>query len=176
MMVTMALFSLKRKFLATLLKIANYLCVVSYYNIAMEIEKKLNCLLRGFEVVATPEECVRQAVIHHLIHDCGYPLESLVIEKALNQLPGVAQNQEIPNRRIDLAVYVPKKDQLKALLLIECKGVPLNKSFLRQLFGYNHYVKALFTALVNQDELKVHYVDERCIRRFPTYAEVLSLV
>jgi len=43
---------------------------------------RLRCEVRNKEVAATPEECVRQRVLHWLIRDKGWAREDLRVEKS----------------------------------------------------------------------------------------------
>lgn len=115
----------------------------------------LFCPVRNCLVSDLPEERVRQALIQEMTLRLGYPVKSLALEKNLNQLPHLQSNPiSLPKRRADLIVFA--KDlhpqyPFYPLLLIECKAVPLTDKVLRQLVGYNHFVKAYFIAAVNQN-------------------------
>ncbi len=113
----------------------------------------LFCPLRQAWVAALPEERVRQALIHDLTQRLGYPLGNVALEKSLSQLPHLATTANLPKRRADLIIFA--KDihphfSLYPLLLIECKSVPLNAKTLRQLVGYNQFVRAPFISAINQ--------------------------
>ncbi len=88
----------------------------------------------------SPEEFVRQHVLHYLVHTCKYPASSMAIEKAL-QL-----NDTI--KRFDIVVY---SKQLQPFLVIECKApyIPLEQSVLEQALRYNLVLKAPFVMITN---------------------------
>lgn len=115
---------------------------------------ELFCLMRQESVADTPEERVRQRLLHHLIHKLHFPKSGIVVERALNQLPHI-EAADIPDRRADILCYL----QGKPLLLIECKAAPLNDVAMRQLIGYNHYVQAFFICLANAAETKLGWYD-----------------
>ncbi len=81
------------------------------YRLQIKSEKNKNYvfdLIRKKYVVLTPEEWVRQHIIHHLIA-LGYPLGLMSVERKL------------PNstRRYDLVVYNRNSE---ASLIVECKS------------------------------------------------------
>jgi hypothetical protein len=115
-------------------------------------------------VVAHPEEIVRQAVLHYMVHQLEFPAELMAIEKSLKELSCSATHP--PDRRADIVVF-RKSHSLFPLLLIECKAGLCSESAFEQLLGYNHYVRAPFVALIGKDEMKV----ADCQKGFP---ELLS--
>jgi Type I restriction enzyme R protein N terminus (HSDR_N) len=109
--------------------------------------------LRRKWVKATPEEVVRQRLIRWMVEELGFPSHLMAIEKELAQLPHL-QNlplAQIPKRRLDLLVFSPK--DLSPLLMIECKATTLSSKSIRQLIGYNYFVKASFICLANHHEV-----------------------
>ena len=97
-------------------------------------------MIRKKEVVLTPEEWVRQHLIHHLIFDLGYPRSLVKVESGLqvNQL----------KKRSDVVVF---DRAAKALLLAECKSwkVPVNQKAFDQIFIYNKEIKAPYLLITN---------------------------
>jgi hypothetical protein len=127
-----------------------------------------------------PEEKVRHKLIHMMIDELGYPPSLLVVEKALSQLPHLAQyDKKLPDRRVDLLAYGKKGAALVPLLLVECKAVPLNDRVVNQVLGYNHYIHAYFIAIANDDEVRTGWFDDQkreyCfIAKIPLYQELLA--
>lgn len=120
--------------------------------------ESLFCPLRQIWVSALPEEKIRQAIIQQMIHHLGYPSTLLAVEKNLNQLPHLqgVNNNSLPQRRADLLVFAKNlhpHHPFYPLLLVECKSILLNQKTLRQLIGYNQFIKAHFIAAANQDSL-----------------------
>lgn len=79
-------------------------------------------------VVLTPEEWVRQHVVHYLSEDKGYPTSLIAVER------GLSVNGR--NKRFDVLTF---DNQGKPFLLVECKSpeVALNKAVFEQIAIYN---------------------------------------
>lgn len=109
------------------------------------------CHLRKVQVMATPEERVRQNCLNLMLHKLGYPSTCLLIEKSIEDLPHL-QGKELPkiNRRLDLLVY----SLGKPLLLIECKRNTVNQKTIEQIMGYNYFVGAPFIALASPNVMR----------------------
>lgn len=102
-------------------------------------EKEIFDIVRRQYVALTPEEWVRQNLIHTLLL-YGYSRTRIQVERGLKQ----RQNQ----RRADVIAY----DELgKPFLLVECKAstVPLDEATFTQAFAYNQQVKAPYIGLTN---------------------------
>ena len=97
-----------------------------------------------------PEEVVRQKLLETMQNDLGFPREMLSVERSLNSMPHLA-GQKVPDRRFDIVCFRKVKDQVFPLLLVECKAIPISKLALEQVIGYNHFAKAPFIAVANQD-------------------------
>ncbi|WP_347158616.1 type I restriction enzyme HsdR N-terminal domain-containing protein [Pontibacter chitinilyticus] len=102
-------------------------------------------VLRKKYVVLTPEEWVRQHVVHYLISHLHYPKSLISIER------GTSYNKL--QKRTDLCVY---NSEGKPHLLIECKAayVPVTQEVLKQVSVYNQTLKAKYVAITNG---KQHY-------------------
>ena len=101
--------------------------------------------LRRKHVVLTPEEWVRQHVVHYLINHLGYPRGLLALER------GLRYNQR--QKRTDLLALNPNG---RPLLLVECKApaVAIDGTVARQATTYNHTIGAPLLLLTNG---LVHY-------------------
>lgn len=118
---------------------------------------KLYDPVRCIWVSATPEEIVRQRLLYVMIHQLGYPKEFLAIEKQLSELPGCIKRQNSPKRRFDILCYDKCTEELKPLLLIECKeGTPDEKAK-RQVIGYNYFIGAPFVAVAGPSIIELIY-------------------
>lgn len=86
------------------------------------------CVVRKKTLVLTPEEWVRQHVIHYLISDRKVPLGLIASEQ------GISIHKL--NRRCDVVIY--GRDQ-RAKLLVECKApeITLSAHTLHQIAHYN---------------------------------------
>ncbi|MCB1084841.1 MAG: type I restriction enzyme HsdR N-terminal domain-containing protein [Chlamydiia bacterium] len=98
-------------------------------------------------VEALPEERVRQALLTRLIQDLGYPMETLMVEKEMREVPHI-QGKDLPSRRLDILCLASQS--LPSLLLIECKAIPLKEAMLAQVRGYNAFIGAPVICLANQ--------------------------
>lgn len=114
-------------------------------------------IVRKKYILLTPEEWVRQHVIHYLIEHKKVGLGLISVEKGLkyNNL----------QKRYDIKVY---NNELKLLLLVECKAptIPLtNETFLQSL-TYAQDEKPRFIMLSNgvqhvfYDSLEKKFVDD----------------
>lgn len=109
----------------------------------------LQCQIRCKPVAATPEEVVRQSVIHEMIHQLSFPKSLIVLEKDLSSLTDKSAPAEL-KRRFDIVVFFKDRQEgsLKPLLIVECKAVDFDEKALSQLLGYNHFLNAPFFAVV----------------------------
>ncbi|MDR3623678.1 MAG: type I restriction enzyme HsdR N-terminal domain-containing protein [Chlamydiales bacterium] len=114
--------------------------------------------IRQERVAATPEEIVRQKLIHHLVNELFFPKELIAVEKAIATLAYLTleERRSAPKRRIDLLCFaknIHPNHNVYPLLLVECKAIALNVTMKRQLIGYNYYVKAPYVLLAGSSEL-----------------------
>ncbi len=105
-------------------------------------------IVRKDYYLLTPEEWVRQHVIHYLIKEKNYSPLLISVEKQLD-INGL-------KRRFDIVVFDKK---LKPYLLIECKApqIPIDQKTFDQANRYNWLLKAPYLLLTNG--LK-HYICE----------------
>lgn len=145
--------------------------------------EQLLCFLRKCWIQSTPEERVRQALIDELIHQKSFPASHLAVEIHLSQLPHLKGRFDLPNRRADLIVFSLDKNscfELKPLLLIECKAHTINALTMRQLWGYNYFVKAPFVAAVGGNKIQLewqhlHTLQLLKLSHIPSYEELINL-
>ncbi len=97
--------------------------------------------VRKKHVLLTPEEWVRQHIIHHLL-ELGYPASLIAIER------GIEVNGT--QKRFDVVMY--DRDS-KPLIIVECKAQnePINQQVVMQIAGYNLTLKAKYFWLTNGD-------------------------
>jgi hypothetical protein len=105
-------------------------------------------IIRKKYIVLTPEEWVRQHVIHHLIQDYKYPKSLFRIEGSLtfNKL----------QKRSDILI---RDREGKPWMLVECKapGIRLSQKAFNQIAVYNMTIGAKFLLVTNG---MVHYCFE----------------
>lgn len=91
-------------------------------------------------LLLTPEEWVRQHLIHYLIQQKKFPVSLISIEKEiiLNDL----------KKRYDIVIY---NKQLKPVLVIECKApyIELDTAVVEQALRYNLIIKANYLMISN---------------------------
>ncbi|OGX88529.1 type I restriction enzyme HsdR N-terminal domain-containing protein [Hymenobacter glacialis] len=127
--------------------------------------------LRRKHVVLTPEEWVRQHVVHYLADHLGYPRGLLALER------GLRYNQRY--KRTDLLALDAEG---RPLLLVECKApsVAIDAAVARQATTYNQTIGAPLLLLTNG---LVHYcwrVDfatrtNQRLEEIPAYAAAMQL-
>jgi len=142
----------------------------------METIKVRNCedrqevldIVRGRYVALTPEEWVRQQVIHHLHFVLGYPLELMQVEGAIT-LNGMT-------RRCDIVIY---DRNTHPVMIVECKKatVPLTQKVLDQVCRYNLVLKVPYLVITNgKQQICCHLnVTDKCLNylsKLPSWAEI----
>jgi hypothetical protein len=97
-------------------------------------------IIRKKYVLITPEEWVRQNLLHYLIQQQGYPKGLISVEKEIrvNQL----------RKRYDIVVF--DKERMP-WMLIECKKpeVPITEKTLSQLMRYHQVLQCSYWMLSN---------------------------
>ncbi len=105
-------------------------------------------IIRKKDVALTPEEWVRQQIIHYLINDLKYPPSLFSVEKQIKI--GTLR------KRYDIVIY--QQDQ--PWMIIECKEEKekLDKNVLQQIMAYNSELKVSYLVLTNGQELLVYNI------------------
>lgn len=97
-------------------------------------------LWRKKQILLTPEEWVRQHLLHHLVHDLHYPTERLAVEMQIeiNQL----------KRRCDAVLFDQNGNPQ---LIVECKepNVSLNENVIHQIAQYNAALQTQWLLISN---------------------------
>jgi hypothetical protein len=98
------------------------------------------CVVRRKFLMLTPEEWVRQHIVHYLVYELGYPLGLISLEKGTTY--------QSMSKRTDILIFDLHG---AALLLIECKapGVQLNSETMHQAAQYNHTLMASYVMISN---------------------------
>ena len=117
----------------------------------MEGKIYVHCQIRKKNLVLTPEEWVRQHVIHYLITEIQVPIGLLSSEA------GIRVNKL--DRRCDLLVYNLSK-QVK--ILVECKApeIPINQKVLHQIAQYNATIQANYLWLTNGLDHHIYHINQ----------------
>lgn len=123
---------------------------------------KIYCPLKGKELVATPEERVRQKYIATLVNDYGYDLGQMAQELKVTK-----SSRGTGKARADIVIWKSKKDKddkKAAFIVVECKAenVKIRVEDYYQGFNYASWANAEFFVTTNEKETKFFNVD-------PTY-------
>lgn len=120
-------------------------------------------------VVLTPEEWVRQHVIHSLHEQLGYPLELIQVEGKI-ELNGLT-------KRCDVVVY---NQEVKPRMIVECKKpeVELSQQVVDQICRYNVVLKVPYLYVTNGMEhlvMKACSKGLRCIKALPNWEKLKNV-
>ena len=107
-------------------------------------------IVRRRYVALTPEEWIRQTLIHHLHYEKGYPLELMQVEGTIN-MNGMS-------RRCDIVVY---RKGMEPVMIVECKrpGVPITQKVIDQACRYNTVLEVPLLLLTNGENTVLLKVD-----------------
>lgn len=110
----------------------------------------VRCILRNKELVCTPEEWVRQHLIHYLL--------SLGLSKT-RMASEVTVEYNGMNKRADIVYYDATFDPI---LIVECKApeVKIDDAVLQQAARYNHSLNVEYLLLSNGIEHVIGKIDK----------------
>lgn len=120
--------------------------------------KEENSKLRVFDifrnkfVLLTPEEWVRQQLLHFLINNYDYPQNLIAVEKS------IMVNKQL--RRYDAVIYSKANEPI---MIIECKAptVKLTSSVFDQIISYNQCLDVEYLLITNgMNHYCIHYTSE----------------
>lgn len=130
-------------------------------------KKTIFDIVRKKYVVLTPEEIVRQYLIHYLVHEKDYPKSLIAVEMSLDL--------NRTKKRCDIAVF---KDN-KPMFLVECKApeVRLNQKVFDQIARYNLVLRVPYLLVSNGKsawccKLDLEKGTYEFIGEVPTYTEL----
>lgn len=100
----------------------------------------LTCLIRKKRLVVTPEEIVRQLLLHCLIEEYGYPQNRIRVEMGLKV--------NTMSRRCDILVF---NRHVEPVFLVECKSakVKISQRTFEQIAAYNTTLKVPYLLVSN---------------------------
>ena len=144
-------------------------------------KEQVFCEWRHRWVRLTPEEWVRQQLLHRLVEQFDYPASLIAVEVPLKKLSTVhtasadRKNYQLStNQRCDAVVY---DASLKPLLLIECKAetVPLTQKTLDQAITYNRKLNVPYLILHNGPQTLTVAIDGNSyhLTGLPRYSDLL---
>ncbi len=128
-------------------------------------------------VVASPEELVRQRLLHIMVTQLGFPKELLAIEMQLSEVPHLKGGTNLPKRRADILCFakgIHSEYPLYPLLLIECKEGIAGEDAKEQVLGYNHFVQALYVGIAGEGHTELIY--PQTVPFIPTYSQLMEQV
>ena len=122
--------------------------------------------IRKKYVLLTPEEWVRQHVMHYLVEEKKFPIGLIEIEKQISLFN--------TNKRVDILV---RDKTLSPLLLVECKAVDvaLTQTEINQLARYQITLQAPYCMLTNGIKHVVMKLEEKKVtflQELPVYHEI----
>ena len=128
-------------------------------------KEQIFCEWRHRWVRLTPEEWVRQQLLHRLVEQLDYPASLIAVEQAINV--GEAK------KRCDAVVY---DRQMNPLMVIECKAetVPLTQKTLDQAITYNRKLNVPFLMLHNGVQTICIHGTNHYTSGFPRYTDLLQ--
>jgi hypothetical protein len=125
--------------------------------------KYILCVIRRKWIIMTPEEKVRQFILHQLIHDFNYPQKYISVEKMLkvNDL----------SKRYDIVIY---NQALEPRILIECKAeyIEIKEKTLQQIATYNITLQVPYLMVTNgyvNHRFEIDGNTSKAIDRFPPF-------
>ena len=129
---------------------------------------KIFDIIRKKYVTLTPEEWVRQHLLHFLVNERKFPQTLLSVEKK------VLVNRLF--RRTDVVIY---SSSLKPILIAECKSptVDISQSVFDQTARYNMTLEVLYFVITNGLEIyccRINHEDRsyRFLEEIPDYDEI----
>ncbi len=127
-------------------------------------KEQIFCEWRHRWVRLTPEEWIRQQLLHRMVSEEGYPASLIAVEQAIT-VGDV-------HKRCDAVVY---DSAMHPLMLIECKAetVPLTQKTLDQAITYNRKLNVPYLLLSNGAQTICIDGNNNYSSGFPRYTDLL---
>ena len=127
-------------------------------------KEQIFCEWRRRWVRLTPEEWVRQQLLHRMVNEGAYPASLIAVEQAIT----VGDVR----KRCDAVVY---DSAMQPLVLIECKAetVPLTQKTLDQAITYNRKLNVPYLLLCNGAQTIFVNGNDIYTSGFPRYTDLL---
>lgn len=143
--------------------------ILNFPPVDFRLKKNEKGTLQLFDIIRkkfvdiTPEEWVRQHIVHFLIHHKNVPLSMISLEKQLK-----LNNTK---KRTDIIVF---NSTLKPILMIECKAptIKIDQLTINQAMRYNIKLQVPFIFLSNGLQhifLKLEKDGVKAMEEIPTY-------
>lgn len=115
----------------------------------MDVKQKIFCAVRKAYFIETPEEKVRQNVIHFLYQEQNISYSRMAVERQIGKT----------KKRFDIIIH----DQAtgKPIILIECKreSESLKQSVFDQISRYNHELNVPYLVITNWKDWMAAKID-----------------
>ena len=133
-------------------------------------KEQIFCEWRHRWVRLTPEEWVRQQLLHRLVEQLGYPASLIAVEVPLEIV-----NRKSLNRKFYRADAVVYDNAMRPLMVIECKAetVPLTQKTLDQAITYNRKLNVPWIVLHNGVQTILIYGTTLYPSGLPRYTDLL---
>ena len=127
-------------------------------------KEQIFCEWRHRWVRLTPEEWIRQQLLHRMVNEGAYPASLIAVEQAIT----VGEVR----KRCDAVVY---DSAMQPLMLIECKAetVPLTQKTLDQAIVYNRKLNVPYLLLCNGAQTIFVNGNDIYPSGLPRYADLL---
>ncbi len=127
-------------------------------------KEQIFCEWRHRWVRLTPEEWIRQQLLHRMVNEGAYPASLIAVEQAIT----VGDVR----KRCDAVVY---DNAMQPLMLIECKAetVPLTQKTLDQAITYNRKLNVPYLLLCNGAQTIFVNGNDIYTSGFPRYTDLL---
>jgi hypothetical protein len=134
-------------------------------------KEQIFCEWRRRWVRLTPEEWVRQQLLHYMVEQLDYPASCIAVEVPVEKLSTVNCQLSI-KQRCDAVVY---DKSMRPLMLIECKAetVPLTQKTLDQAVTYNRKLNVPYVLLYNGVQTIFVHGENNYTTGYPRYADLL---
>jgi type I restriction enzyme M protein len=124
---------------------------------SLELQEKrgrlyLTCLISGKERLARPEEIIRQLFLYRLIHEYGYPIDRIALEKP------VQFGSSVHQKAADIVIS-DRDDPLAAYIIVEVKK-PTRHDGVEQLKSYCNAEGSPIGVWTNGGEVAVLHREE----------------
>lgn len=131
-------------------------------------EKYIFDIIRKRYMVLTPEEVVRQLIIHYLIEEKAYPKNKIKVEKGLKV--------NTMDKRCDILIF---DEDFEPILLVECKSakVKVDQKVFEQIGRYNMTYKVPYLLVTNGPITYCSYISQKeksfqFLREIPNYSDL----
>lgn len=146
-------------------------------------KEQIFCEWRHRWVRLTPEEWVRQQLLHGMVEQLDYPASLIAVEVPIEKLASLSSSslegrvgEGFATKRCDAVVY---NRQMKPVMLIECKAetVALTQKTLDQAVTYNRSLNVPYLILYNGPQTIFITIEPNgtntITQRLPRYADLL---